>query len=315
MKPTDIHVRNSGHLGVGDGHKLYWEDWGNPDAGPIMHFHGGPGGGFSDSHKLMFDPELHRVIFFDQRGAGQSKPFAEIKHNTTQKLIEDTEKLRQHLGIEKMHLVGGSWGSTMALTYAISYPERVKSIVAWGIYLGSQFETNLISEGHSRYTYPEAWERFISHVPEKHQKNGTSINKFYASKFDSNNPKEAQKYADEWTLWEASTLSINYNRRKLEQEVVGDEHNIPLAKIEAHYFLNDCFLPENYILDNVPKIKHIPLFVAQGRFDNCTPPITAHKLARAYGKNMTLQMVNSGHRRSDPELFTALTTAINLLLV
>ncbi|MDZ7744589.1 MAG: prolyl aminopeptidase [Candidatus Saccharibacteria bacterium] len=312
-KAIDLHVRKSGHLDVGDGHKLYWEDWGNPSGFPVMHFHGGPGGGFSDSNKLMFDPKKHRVIFFDQRGSGKSTPFASLKQNTTQKLVEDTEKLRKHLGIEQMHLVGGSWGSTMVLAYAIAYPSRVKAMLAWGIYLGSKFETSLISEGHARYTYPEAWERFISHVPEKWRKNGEAITKYYAQQFESKDKKTAQKYADEWTLWELSNMSVGYNLKKLEQDVLGDENNLPLAKIEAHYFLNDCFMPENYILDNVDKIKHLPLYVVQGRFDNCTPPVTAHKLAKAYGKNMTLQMVNAGHRRSDPEQFAALTAASNLL--
>ncbi|MDB5166002.1 MAG: Proline iminopeptidase [Candidatus Saccharibacteria bacterium] len=313
MEQTDIYVRDKGFLDVGDGHKIYWEDWGNPDATPVMHFHGGPGGGFSDGHKIMFNPDKQRIIFFDQRGSGRSTPYAETIDNTTQKLIEDTEKLREHLGIEKMHLVGGSWGSTMVLTYAIAHPDRVLSMVMWGIYMGRQFENDLISAGHARYNYPEAWERFIALVPAEYRQNGTSITQYYADKINSDDDAEAHKYANEWALWESSLLSLSYDQRKLEQSVLSDISNLPLARLETHYFLNGCFLPENYILDNVDAIKHIPCYVVQGRFDNCTPPISAVELSKAYGDNMTLQMVNAGHRRSDPELLAALRAAVNIM--
>lgn len=278
-----------------------------------MHFHGGPGGGFSDGHKIMFNPDKQRIIFFDQRGSGRSTPYAETIDNTTQKLIEDTEKLREHLGIEKMHLVGGSWGSTMVLTYAIAHPDRVLSMVMWGIYMGRQFENDLISAGHARYNYPEAWERFIALVPAEYRQNGTSITQYYADKINSDDDAEAHKYANEWALWESSLLSLSYDQRKLEQSVLSDISNLPLARLETHYFLNGCFLPENYILDNVDAIKHIPCYVVQGRFDNCTPPISAVELSKAYGDNMTLQMVNAGHRRSDPELLAALRAAVNIM--
>lgn len=311
----DQNVIKSGMLDVGDSHNIYWEDWGNPDAFPIMHFHGGPGGGFSDGHKLIFNPEKHRVIFFDQRGAGKSTPFAETKNNTTQKLVEDTEKLREHLGIEKMYLVGGSWGSTMVLAYAIAHPERVKAMVAWGIYLARQFENDLISAGHARYNYPEAWERFIAMVPQEHQDSGTSITQYYANKLNSDDGAEARSYADEWSLWESSLLSLAYDQKRVEQSVIGSDSNVPLAKLETLYFLNGCFMPENYLLDTIAAVRHIPLYVVQGRFDNCTPPISAFELSRAYGENMTLQMVSAGHKRSEPELQAALRAVINTSLI
>ena len=315
VSETDPNVVNSGMLDVGDGHQIYWEDWGNPKADPIMYFHGGPGGGFSFSAKLIFDPEIHRVIFFDQRGAGKSVPFAEIKDNTTQKLIEDTEKLRQHLGIEKMYVAGGSWGSTMTLMYAITHPDRVKAMISWGIYLARQFENDLIAAGYAKYNYPEAWERFIAMVPDEHRGDGNSITQYYANKLHSADDAEARRYADEWSLWETSLLFLSYDKRQLEHDVLGDEKNLALARLETHYFLNGCFIPENYILDSVDVIKDIPLYVVQGRFDNCTPPISAHELKKAYGKNMTLQMVNAGHNRSEPELRAALRAAINSIFV
>ncbi len=203
----------------------------------------------------------------------------------------------------------------MTLAYAIAYPKRVKAMIAWGIYLGRQSETDFVSAGHPRYNYPEAWERFIELVPKEHQKDGTSITRYYAEKLDSKNEDEARKYADEWTLWEASLLSISYDKAKLEQAVLGDETNIPLAKLETLYFLNQCYLPENYILRNINVIKDIPLRVIQGRFDNCTPPITAYELSKVYGKNMSLQIVNAGHKRNDPELQSALRATINTTFV
>lgn len=312
---VDTDVNKSGMLDVGDGHKIYWEDWGNPKGAVVMHFHGGPGGGFSDRHKLLYNPQKHRVIFFDQRGAGKSTPYAETKNNTTQKLIEDTEKLRIHLGIEKMYLCGGSWGSTMVLMYALTHPKRVKAMVAWGIYLASQFENDLIAAGYAKYNYPEAWERFIALVPKEHRKSGTTITQYYADKLSSPDAVEAQKYADEWSLWESSLVTVMYDKRKIEKEVLGDENNIPLARLETLYFLNGCFMPENYIIDNIKTIKHIPLYVVQGRFDNCTPPITAYELGKAYGKNMTLQFVNAGHNRGDPEMIVALRAVIDTIFV
>lgn len=307
------HINQSGHLAVGDGHVIYWEDWGNPAAFPILHNHGGPGGGFRDSHKLTFNPAKHRVIFYDQRGAGRSTPFAETSHNTTPDLVTDIEKLREHLGIEQFHVLGGSWGSTLSLVYAIAHPDRVKSLTLWGIYLGSQWENDIIAEGHSRYNYPEAWERFISLVPEDQRTDGTSITRYYADQMNTADQEAARHYADEWSLWETSLLSIHYNEQRLINDILGDENNLPLAKLETQYFLNGCYIPENYILDNIKKIKHIPCYVAQGRFDNCTPPISAYQLSKAYGDNLTLQMVNAGHLRSDPELFAVLTAAANRL--
>ncbi len=317
MNEVENHVNKSGHLSVGDGHKIYWEDWGNPEAAPIIYFHGGPGGGFSASNRLLFDPERHRVIFFDQRGSGQSTPFAETKHNTTQKLVADTEKLRRHLDLGKVYLVGGSWGSTMTLMYTLSHPDKVRGMVMWGIYLGRQSENDLITGGHARYNYPEAWERFISLVPEEHRGSGRIVTEFFASKIHSKNKAEAKKYALEWSLWESTLVSIRYDKPKLEQDILSEKSDvaISLAKLETHYFLNDCFIPDNYILENIGKIKHLPAYVVQGRFDNCTPPASAYELAQAYGSNMILQWVNGGHIRSDPEMLAALRAVVNCRFV
>jgi proline iminopeptidase len=312
MKKNKSHINAKGFLET-DGHKIYWEDWGNPKATPIFSVHGGPGGGFSDKHKLRFDPRKHRVIFHDQRGSGLSLPFADIKNNTTEGLIKDIEALREHLKIKKMHVMGGSWGSTLSLLYAIAHPERVKKLLIWSVFLIRQFEIDFVNEGYPRYFFTEAWERFISLVPVEHRKTGNDVMRYYAEKINSADTKVAHKYADEWTLWEYTLCSIQYNPKVLERKVIGDKENLALARIEIHYFLNKCFVPDNHILDNVKKIRHIPCQLIQGRFDMCTPTISAFDLKKAYGPKLSLKVVNSGHSTSDPEMGQALKVAINKL--
>ena len=284
---ADPDVNKSGHLDVGDGHKIYFEDWGNPKAFPIMHLHGGPGAGFSESHKQIYSPKKHRVIFHDQRGSGKSLPFASVKNNTTQHLVSDIEKLRKHLGIEKMYVSGGSWGSTLTMLYAIAHPERVVRMMMWGIFLNRQSEIDYLYRGVAKDTFPEAWQRFISNVPEKDRGSSEGVVKFYAAKIQSKDKKTALKYAAEWSLWESSTVSITYDRLKVEREVLGgqDDFNLSISRMESYYFLNKCFVPDNYILKNIRKIKHIPCYVVQGRFDMCTPPVSAIDLSEAYGGN------------------------------
>ncbi|MFA6254350.1 MAG: prolyl aminopeptidase [Candidatus Paceibacterota bacterium] len=306
MPKTDTHLNKSGQV-ESDNHKIYWEDWGNPNATPIFVFHGGPGGsGCDDYIKVLFNPEKQRVVFHDQRGNGKSLPFAETKNNTTQDLINDVEKIREHLGIEKMYITGGSWGSALTLFYALAHPERVERILVWSLFLARQFEVDFVNDGPPKYIFPEAWERFISLVPVEHRQTGDMVMQYYANKIRSTDEKEARIYADEWTLWEISLCSIHYDPVKLEKEVLGDINNISIATLETHYFLNKCFVPENYILDNIGKIKDIPCTVIQGRFDLCTPPVSAFDLKKAYGKNLDLVSVNSGHLSSDPEMFTVL---------
>ena len=313
----DPNVIKKGHIAVGDGHKIYWEDWGNPKGQPIIHLHGGPGGGFSDTHKLIYDPKRHRVIFHDQRGCGQSTPFASVKNNTTQDLISDINKLSDHLGIKKAAVAGGSWGSTLAMVYAIANPHRVTKLMMWGIFLNSQSEMDYLYQGGPSQTFPEAWERFISFVPANKRHSSMDIIKFYASKIQSNDEKMAQKYAAEWTLWESSTVSITYDKANEEFKVMSgqDDFNLAIARMETHYFLNNCFLPPNYILKNINKIKPIPAYVVQGRFDMCTPPQAALDLAAAYGENLNLQIVAAGHLRSEQEVRSVLRTFASTVLV
>lgn len=304
MKKT--HINKSGYLDVGDGHQIYWEDWGNPKANPIVHLHGGPGGGFSDSHKLLYDPKVHRVIFHDQRGCSRSTPFASTKNNTTKHLIADIERLRNHLGIMKVYVSGGSWGSALALLYAIAHPSKVSKIMLWSVYLVRQAENDFVNLGYARYNLPHEWDRFISLVPVKYRKNGNDVMRYYQAKILSKDKKISRKYAIEWTLWESSLVSLDHNPKELEKDIAQDPRTPAIAILETHYFLNGCFVPENYVLDNLKKITHIPAFVVHGRFDFCTPALSAAELAVAYGKKLSLRWVNASHLRTEPEMLTAL---------
>ncbi|MCG7207454.1 prolyl aminopeptidase [Streptomyces arenae] len=299
----------SGFLNVGDGHHLYWEDWGNPDGTPVMYLHGGPGASFQDDQKALFDPTAHRVLFFDQRGSGRSTPFASTENNTTAHLIGDIEKLLGHFGLDSVHVAGGSWGSALSLLYAIEYPERVRSLLIWSVYLVREFENRWVNEGFPRYQFPGEWERFISLVPEEHRVDGSSIMRFYAEKMRSDDEDEAARFAFEWTLWEMTLVSIQYDPAKLEAELREDRSMLSIALLETHYFTQGCFVPENHILDRIETLRHIPCQVVQGRFDMCTPAVSAYDLSRVYGDNLDLQWVNSGHLRTDPALFAALRQA------
>jgi proline iminopeptidase len=304
-----LNVNANGWIDVGDGHELYWEDWGNPKAKTaVMHLHGGPGAGFSDSHKTLYDPAVHRVIFHDQRGCGRSKPFASTEHNTTQDLVADIERLREHFGLEKVVVAGGSWGSALALAYAVAHPERVARLLLWSIYLARKADTNWIIEGGPKYQLPAEWERFIGRVPEAHRGDGDAVTKYYADKMRSKDAGVAWEFACEWNLWEGALMSVNYDPRTLEARVAADENGVAVALLETHYFLNGCFVPENYLLDNVAKLREIPCDVAQGRFDLCTPPVAAWDLARAWGEKLRLYWVNSGHYRSEPAMLQQLQT-------
>jgi proline iminopeptidase len=309
MAYQDPFLNDSGFLSVA-GHKVYWEDWGNKSAKPFFHLHGGPGASFSDKHKMLYNPERHRVIFHDQRGCGRSTPAGLLDNNTTQDLISDIERLRELCGAEKISLAGGSWGATLALLYALAHPQRVEKIVIWSVFLATQFEIDWVNEGYPRYTFPEAWERFIAMVPPAKRSSGDSIMKFYAEKIFSIDSALAEKYAAEWGLWELSLCSLHYDQRRIEAEVLGSEGSLHSSRIQLHYLQEKCFVPENYILDTISRITHIPCFLVHGRFDMCCPPTSGVALAKVYGKQLTLQWVNSGHSRNDPEMMSALRATL-----
>lgn len=312
----ETHINSNGFLDVRDGHQIYWEDWGNPQSKPIIHLHGGPGAGFSDSHKQIYDPTIHRVIFHDQRGCGKSTPFGSTDSNTTQNLINDIELLRKHLGIQgKVPVAGGSWGSALALLYAIAHPESVSKLMIWSVYTVRKIENAGVTEGYAKTFFPEAWDRFISLVPSDKRHNADDILGYYHHMMRSDDPREVRKYALEWSLWESNLVTLDYDPEVIKQNVYNDDNMLAVALLETHYFINGCFVDEGYVYSNLDKIKHIPCLAIQGRFDVLTLPYTAYHLSQSYGDNFNLRWVNSGHIRTDPEMMRALQATARAELV
>jgi len=292
----DEHIIRSGRLAVGDGHELYWVDWGNPEVqNPIFYLHGGPGGGFSERNFKTFDPSKHRVVFHDQRGSGRSTPFASTENNTSQDLVEDIVKLRKHLEFNKVSLYGFSWGSTLALLYSIAHPQSVEKMLIGGIYLSREADADFYLRGRISSHFPEVWERFSSLVPEKEQAN---IAEYYRKKMASADPAERQKFAKEWMVYEGSILQLDYVPGKAESSLF-DMASESLSYLEAHYITNNCFISENYILDNATKIKHIETVIVHGRYDFICMPEGALALKRALGDKAKLHFVMAGHSRGD----------------
>jgi len=295
MKPHKTRTSyKKGFVNVGQGHELYYECYGNPKAKPVLFLHGGPGGGFRKTDKRFFNPKKFNVIFFDQRGCGKSKPFASLKNNKTANLVEDCKKLLAFLGLEKVFLFGGSWGSTLGLCYAIKYPETVSGMLLRGIFLSNSQDLDYFIEGPAREMFPKQWQRFIENVPKTERR---QIVEFYAKKINSKNKKISKKYGFEFAVYEQSIMRLEYDQKKVLKKLKKWKKNTwPL--IESHYLANKCFLPENHILKNAHKISNIPTIIVHGRYDCVCSPKSALKLHKKLKKSR-LTFVAAGHSASD----------------
>ncbi|MFG1604592.1 prolyl aminopeptidase [Actinoplanes sp. NPDC049265] len=300
------HLIDSGHLPVGNGHEIYWEEWGAPDGVPVVCLHGGPGAGFNDTHKLLFDPERHRVLFHDQRGCGRSTPTAGLEGNTSAHLVADIEALMTHRGWDTAHVAGGSWGSSLSLLFAIAHPDRVRGLLLWSVYLLRRQDDEWLTLGGPRTHFPAEWETFIAPVPAELRAGARQVTDWYAGKFQT---PDGLRYARMWATWELSLCSANYDAAAVTRFVETDDNTLTCAIIESHFVRNGGFVPENFLLDSLGAIRHLPCHVVQGRFDMCTPPVEAYDLARAYGENLSLVLVNAGHLRTEPALAAALREA------
>ena len=290
----DKHTITSGLLEVGAGHQIYYQEWGNKNADPIFFLHGGPGGGTSDKHKLSFDPSIHHVIFHDQRGCGLSLPFGELGHNTTDDLVEDINKIRAKLNISgKIKIYGASWGSTLALAYAVKHPENVSKMLLQGIYTGTKKETDYINQGGGATHFPESWQNYIEVVPKTQRNNCVE---YYHKMMTSSDENVSNDHIARWNANEGCMAFIDPNMAKIQlQSKDIDPVTKAIAIFEAHYFVNNCFMEDNYIINNAHKISHIPTILVQGRFDHVCPPITAYNLQKAIGNNCHLQIVTGSH--------------------
>lgn len=294
MTATCTPILQKGYLQVSTLHQIHYEVYGNPTGIPILYLHGGPGGGFSDKSKRFFDPEQYKVILFDQRGSAKSKPFGCIENNTTGDLIEDINKLTAYLGIDKFAIFGGSWGSTLALAYAIQYPEKVLGLVLRGIFLGNKKSIDHYLRGGIKTYFPEAWGRFESLVPSKYRH---KVAEYYLEQMLSTDKTISEKFAFEWAYYESSIAKQEIAPEQVIENVLSFAYH-SLSIMEAHYLLNGCFLPENFILNEAHTLAELPISIIQGRYDIICPPIFAYQLQQQI-KTSRLFIVNAGHSASE----------------
>lgn len=273
-------------LDVGDGHQLYVQDWGNGAAKPILVLHGGPGNGVSDRDKQKYDPKKQRVIFHDQRGAGKSTPTLSLHHNTTQDLVADIEKIAQHLQLDTFVLTGGSWGSCLALAYGIAHPERVDGMVLNGIFTGNQDEIDWLERGGYRDFFPEVWQQYLSSVPQA-QREAPSAYHFERAFGEDAEAAKQSAYAYERMELALLKLDDQYSPGPYEMYQPG------AILMEMHYISNGCFMPDNFILDNAPKLT-MPIWLVQGRYDMVCRPLAAHRLHEALPNSHLIWTIN-GH--------------------
>lgn len=286
-------------LDTGDGHQVYWECCGNPDAPSVIFLHGGPGAGCATSHRRLFDPEHWNIVLFDQRGCGRSRPTAGTENNTTDHLIADMETIREAAGIDNWMVFGGSWGSTLALAYGIRHPDRCRGFILRGIFLGTMAEVEWFMNDMGRF-FPGTTEKFASYLPENERGN---LLAGYHTRLMSDDPAVHQPAANVWSSYESSCARL----RPVRGSDAGG--SLPLARLEAHYFVNRLFMPDGHIMQNIDRITHLPAVIVQGRYDVICPPFTAQRLADAWpGADLRI-IDDAGHSAFEPPILQALMDA------
>ncbi len=300
--PIDPYV--SGMMPVDEIHTLYWEQCGNPRGVPVMFLHGGPGAGASPTHRRFFDPHHYRIVIMDQRGAGRSTPLGEVRRNDTDLLIGDIEKLRRHLGIERWHLFGGSWGSTLALAYAQAHPERCLGLMLRGIFLMRRQEIDWFLY-QMKMIFPEAWTSFVNHIPPAER---DDLLEAYWKRLDSREPAVRMAAARAWSVYEGACSSL-LPSPELIAASGEDNHALGLARIEAHYFRANRFTPEDRLLRDLPRIRHLPAVIVQGRYDIVCPITSADELHRAWPEADYRIVADAGHSAMEPGIRAALVQA------
>lgn len=305
MFPT-IEPYSSGLLSVGDGHEIYYEESGNPNGRPGVYVHGGPGGGSNPDQRRVFDPEIYRIILFDQRGCGKSKPYASLDNNTTWDLVADMERLREHLRIDRWLVCGGSWGSALSLAYAQTHPECVSALILRGIFTLRRKELEWYYQGGAGALFPEEWEKFVAPIPDSERSDMISA---YYRRLTSGQPAVQREVARTWSVWEGST--INLLQRPAQIESFGDDaFSIAFARIETHYFYHRGFFErDDWLLSNVDSIRKIPTTIVQGRYDVCTPMMTAWDLHKVFPEADFEVVPDAGHAFDEPGIAHCLVSA------
>ena len=302
IKPYQRHI-----IAVEHPHELYVDESGNPDGIPVLFVHGGPGAGCGKYDRRFFDPEVYRIVLFDQRGSGRSRPHAELQTNSTQKLVEDIEFIRKTLEIDKWVLFGGSWGSTLSLVYAQTYPERVLGLILRGIFLCRPVDLLWFYQSGASRLFPDYWDDFIQPIPEDERHDMMSA---YYRHLTSDNQIQQMTAAKAWSLWEGRTATLRPN-----QEVVDsftEPHRaLSLARIEAHYFVNNAFLEENQILRDAHKLANIPGVIVHGRYDVICPLENVYLLHKAWPGSELNIIREAGHASREVGIVDALIRATN----
>lgn len=303
IKPYAVH-----QLAVDDMHTLYIEESGNPQGLPVVFLHGGPGAGVDPNNRRFFDPSLYRIVLFDQRGSGQSTPHAELTNNTTQLLVSDMEQIRRYLNIEKWVIFGGSWGSTLALVYAETYPDRVINLILRGIFLCREEDLAWFYQpGGASRVFPDQWEAFIKHLPEDEQ---TEITQNYYKRLTGEDEVARMSAAKAWSLWEAACATLQPSPQVVTHLTTGHTA-MSLARIEAHYFMNKAFLEPNQILKHADKLSQIPGVIVHGRYDMVCPLDNAYALHKAWPKSELQIIRDAGHASCEAGIVSALVAATN----
>ena len=289
-------------------HEIYYEQCGNPKGKPAVFLHGGPGGGCGSLSRRFFNPKKYRIILFDQRGCGRSKPHTCLEDNTTWHLIDDIESIRERLDIKKWLVFGGSWGSTLAIAYAQKYPKNVSQLVLRGIFMLRQKELQWFYQYGASEMYPEAWQGFLEEIPKDQRDN---LIEAYRKIFYGDDEEKKLSAAKAWSKWEASCSFINYNPDAV-REFINAEFALAFALIENHYFVNKGFLEnENQLLNNVDIIRNIPAIIIQGRYDVVCPPTTAYELHSQWPESELVIAPFSGHSAFEKEITHELIKATN----
>ena len=296
----------TGMLDVGDGHTLYFEESGNPNGKPAVFLHGGPGGGTESRHRQFFDPARYRIVVFDQRGCGKSTPFASLEANTTWHLVEDIERLRVHLDIDRWLVFGGSWGSTLALAYAETHPERVSELVLRGIFLVRKWEIDWFYQDGCSHLFPDAWEGFLAPIPREERHD---MVKAYYKRLTSEDRAVRLEAARAWSVWEGRTSYLHVNESAVAHHEE-DDYATAFSRIECHYFVNDCWLAgDRALLHHVDRLRDIPCVIVQGRYDVVCPMESAWALHRAWPEADLQIIPDAGHSAFEPGNTDALIRA------
>jgi proline iminopeptidase len=300
----------SGMLDVGDDQQLYWETSGNPDGKPVVFLHGGPGSGTNPNQRRLFDPEKYRIVLFDQRQCGKSLPHAsdpdaDLSANTTWHLVADIEKLREHLDVEQWMVLGGSWGSSLALAYAETHPDRVTELILRGIFTLRPVELDWFYEGGAAALFPDLWEGFLEQVPEDER--GRLI-KAYSRLLNDPDPAVHGPAAVAWSRWESSTITL-LPRPDVVASFTEQQYAVAFARIENHYFMHLGWFEEEQLIRDAEKLRDIPAVIVQGRYDVCTPPMTAWDLHRAWPEAEFTMVPDAGHAFDEPGILDAVIEA------